>query len=180
MKAFKEIGIFQSIKFIYYQLIELILSLLFIPQLRGIFLELLGAKIGKNCIIYDIKFMNLYRGSISNLKIGNNCFLGNQVLFDLAGEILISDNVTISDRSIILTHTNVGFRNHPLQRVLPRSVSKVRIGNGVFIGVSAIILPSINIGDNVIVGAGSVVTKNLPTKAIYAGSPAKFIKKISL
>jgi acetyltransferase-like isoleucine patch superfamily enzyme len=52
-----------------------------------------------------------------------------------------------------------------------------KVGNNVFIGVNSIIMPGVNISDNVIVGAGSVVTKDIPSNCIVAGNPAKIIKE---
>ena len=54
----------------------------------------------------------------------------------------------------------------------------VRIGNNTFIGARALILPGVNIGDDCIVGAGSVVTKSVPNGSIIAGNPARVVKKI--
>lgn len=54
-------------------------------------------------------------------------------------------------------------------------VGRVRIGNNVFVGACSIILPGISVGDNSIIGGGSVVTKNVPSNEVWAGNPAKFI-----
>lgn len=51
----------------------------------------------------------------------------------------------------------------------------VNIGNNVFIGAESVVLPNVNIGDNVVVGSNSTVTKDLAPNAVYAGSPAKFV-----
>ncbi len=54
---------------------------------------------------------------------------------------------------------------------------KVTIGNGVFIGLNTLIVNAVSIGDNAVVGAGSVVTKDIPADEIWAGNPARFIRK---
>lgn len=180
MKALQEVGITKAFRFVFFQLIQVIIDLLFIPQIRVILLKLLGANIGKNCLIYKISFMNLYRGSFSNLTIGDNCFIGNDVLFDLAGKIKIGQNVTISDRSILLTHMNVGYKNHPLQKVFPSYISKIKIENNVFIGVGVIILPTVNIGQTSVIGAGSVITSDIESFKVVAGVPGKVIKTVRL
>lgn len=59
-----------------------------------------------------------------------------------------------------------------------RKCSPVVIGDDVFIGAKCIILKGVTIGDGAIIGAGSVVTKNIPACQIWAGNPAKFIRKI--
>ena len=53
----------------------------------------------------------------------------------------------------------------------------VKIGSGCFIGVNTIITNSVTIGDNSVIGAGSIVTKDIPEGEVWAGNPAKFIKK---
>jgi acetyltransferase-like isoleucine patch superfamily enzyme len=73
---------------------------------------------------------------------------------------------------------------HPLDFEERRNKSKklttksIIIGNDVFIGASSIILKGVTIGDRAIIGAGSVVTKNIPADQVWAGNPAKFIRKI--
>lgn len=59
-----------------------------------------------------------------------------------------------------------------------RKCAPVVIGDNVFIGAKCIILKGVTIGENSIVGAGSVVTKSIPANEIWAGNPAKFIRKI--
>jgi len=58
--------------------------------------------------------------------------------------------------------------------------SPVIIGNNVFIGGFSIILKGVTIGDNAVIGAGSVITKNIPANEIWAGNPAKFIRKLDI
>lgn len=180
MEAFKHIGIKKSLRFILFQFISLILNITFIPQLRVLILRLLGSKIGRNSVVYKVSFMNLYRGSFKNLIIGNNCFIGNDVLLDLAGKITLEDDVTISDKSILITHNNVGYKSHPLQKVFPSFVSQIVIKYGVFVGVGSIILPSITINKLSLIGAGSVVTKDIGTKKLAFGVPCKEYKKINI
>lgn len=87
--------------------------------------------------------------------------------------IQIGNNVTISSNVTILAHdasTNVVHCATKLGRVV--------IGDNVFIGAGSIVLCNTKIGDNVIVGAGSVVTRDLPSNAVYAGSPVRYICSI--
>ena len=87
--------------------------------------------------------------------------------------IRIGNHVTISSNVTILAHdasTNVVQCDTKLGRVT--------IGDHVFIGARSVVLCNTKIGDNVIVGAGSVVTHDLPSHAVYAGSPARYICSI--
>lgn len=105
-----------------------------------------GVVIGKNCHIY---------GSIDS---------GHKFL------VTIGDNVTLATTSRILTHDGSTFKMVGYSRV-----GRVDIGNDVFVGAGAIILPNVKIGNRVVVGAGSVVTHDVPDNSIVAGNPAKVI-----
>lgn len=110
----------------------------------------LGVKIGDGCRIYSFSF-------------GSEPFL-----------IEIGDRVTITSGVKILTHDGSTWlmRDDKGRRYLYR---KVIIGNDVFIGVDSIIMPGVVIQDKVVIGAGSVVTKSVPSGVIVAGNPAKII-----
>ncbi len=179
MKSLTEIGFIKALKFVYYTIALFLFDFMLFPPLRTLFLKLHGARIGKNSVIHNVKFFNLYHTGFSNLIIGDNCFLGNEVMIDLAGKVILEDHVTVSNRAFILTHTNVGYKNHPLQKHIAKVTLKVHLKRGCFIGVGSIIFPGIIVGRKAVVGAGSVVTKNIPDKTIVVGSPAKIIKKIT-
>lgn len=89
------------------------------------------------------------------------------------GGIHVGKNTLIASRSTILSHEHIKRDpENPLNPLLLETT----IGKNCFIGIGVIILPGIKIGDHVIVGAGSVVTKNVPSNVIVAGNPAKIIK----
>ena len=114
-----------------------------------------------------------------NVKIGKNVrFTGNPCWSSEPYLIEIGDNVTITQRVTFHTHDGgVGlFRNeYPGMNIFGR----IKIGNNVFIGSSTIFLPGVTIGDNVVIAAGSVVSKNIPSNSVVAGVPAKIIKSIN-
>lgn len=90
------------------------------------------------------------------------------------GGLEIGDRTMIGSHCVITTLThdyNLKDMRHP-----PAIAKKITIGNDVWIGASAVILPGISIGNGAVIGAGSVVTKNVPANAIVAGNPAKVIK----
>ncbi|MFH1391981.1 MAG: acyltransferase [Candidatus Diapherotrites archaeon] len=180
MNAIKEIGFKNALKYLVFSFFYLIFKFLFISPLRVFFLSLFGAKIGKNVVIEDIKFFNLYRTGWSGLKIGNNCYLGSESVFDLAESITIEDNVTVSAGVILLTHTNVGYKNHPLQKILPKTSSPLIIDSGCFIGAGSVIVGVKKLGVNTAVAAGAVVTKNNKGNELIAGSPAKILRSFKL
>lgn len=102
-------------------------------------------------------------------------FVGQQVIFDSEHpeNIEIGDYCVIIMRCILLnTHYVV-----PRGKYHDYEYGKIKIGNNVFLGANTVITKSVTIGDNVIVGAGSIVTKDIPSNEIWAGVPARFIKK---
>lgn len=107
------------------------------------------------------------------VKVGRS-FIGQQVIFDsdYPQNIEIGDFSVVAMRSIILTHYV-----KPVGNSHDYEVGKVKIGNNVFIGANCVITKPVTIGDNVIVGAGSIITKDIPSNEIWAGVPARFIKK---
>ncbi|MHA2287767.1 MAG: acyltransferase [Promethearchaeota archaeon] len=137
-------------------------------------------KIGENVKI--IEPVNLY-GCI----IGTNCFIGpfveiqkNVVIGDdtrIQSHCFICDGVTIGKHCFIghgTTFTNDLFVDSPNFENWNRRETK--IGNDVRIGSNVTLLP-VNVGENAIIGAGAVVTKDVPANCIVAGNPAKIIKK---
>ena len=109
--------------------------------------------------------------------IGDNVNIEQNLHLTCADEVVIGDNVSILSNVLItdINHSNKKMRVHPLKQDL--EVSKVRIGSYSLIGSGAKILPGVNIGENCVVGANSVVTKNIPDKCIVVGVPAKIIKR---
>lgn len=172
-KIIKEIGYSRIFRYFIFGLWQWIFDLLPFSPLRICWLRLGGAKIGNNCVIDKIDFINLDRVSLGGLFIGHECFIGRGALLDLAGEIRIKDQVTISPKASILTHFSVGFSNHPLIKKYPKFVKATIIDRGVFIGLGSMILPGLIIGEKSLVAAGSVVINNVLKNSLVAGVPAK-------
>jgi acetyltransferase-like isoleucine patch superfamily enzyme len=178
MRIVDEIGLKKTSKFIVYSFLEAIYRLCFLPPLRKIFLVLLGAKIGKHSILMNVNFFNWHYMGLAGLKIGDECFIGDETLIDLYDQVILEDQVTIAQRVTVLTHLNVGYKNHPLQKFFPKMSKPVIFKRGSVVGAAAKILPGVTIGERSFVGAGAVVTSNIPKESVYAGVPAKLIRKI--
>ena len=176
MKALKEIGLGKTFRFGISTLQEIIFKLMIFPHLRTLFLQLLGARIGKSTIISHIQFFNAYRKGFPALQIGDNCFIGDGVVFDLAADIIIEDSVTLAEGVTVLTHLNVGYSDHPLQKHFPATESPVRFKRGSFVGANATILQGVTVGEEVFVAAGSVVREDVPPRSLVAGVPARLIR----
>ncbi len=144
--------------------------------------KIIDLKHGKNCTI--IEPVNIY-GSI----FGKNVFVGPFV--EIQKNTRVGDNTRIQSHSFLCEKVKIGkncfighgvmftndkLRNGKINRN-SRSFKKTTIGNNVIIGSNATLLP-VKIISGVVIGAGSIVTKNINKKGIYAGNPAKFLRKI--
>ncbi|WP_444424858.1 sugar O-acetyltransferase [Ruminococcus sp.] len=112
-----------------------------------------------------------------NIKVGKNFYSNhNLVILDCA-EVRFGDNVFIGP--------NCGFYTaiHPIdaeQRKMEIEWAKpIKVGNDVWFGGSVTVLPGVTIGDNVVIGAGSVVVKDIPSGVVAVGNPCKPIRKIT-
>jgi len=114
------------------------------------------------------------------VKIGENCHISPYVLIDLVYPELIEigKNVTVGSNSMIFAHVNPTTNKFLKTHGYPRTVKPVVIKNGAIISVGCIIIAGVTIGENVIIGAGSVVTSNIPDNCVALGNPARVIKKI--
>ncbi len=145
---------------------------------RRALLEHFGARIGPRTRLGNpLILMNAGR-DFSRLVIGDNVFLGTDVLLDLSDRITIADDVTISMRALITTHTDVG--PIPLAASYPPRTAAVEILRNVYIGAGAIVLPGVTIGPNAIVAAGAVVRESVPPGSMVGGVPARFLKPLPL
>ncbi len=178
MKAVDELGINKIVKFGFFSLFQLIYPLLFIPPLKHISLVILGAKIDDNSVLMNVKFFNLHHTGFPGLVIGKRCFLGDETLIDLYDKVSLGDDVTLAQRVTILTHINVGFKDHPLQKYFPSMHKPVIIKKGSVICASSTIIAGVKIGECSLIAAGSVVTHDVPPFTMVAGVPAKFVKKL--
>ena len=145
----------------------------YIPSyfIRNIFLSLCGLKNLENISIQiGVKIL----GPAKDLSIGDETIINPECLLDARGGLKIGKNCSISRGVNILTmshdYESKGFE---------LKGGMVHIQNNVWVGINSIILPGCNIGDNSILGAGSILTKSIPNGEFWAGNPAKFIKKLS-
>lgn len=113
---------------------------------------------------------------------GRNIHVGDEFLTNYNVTILDIMPVHIGNHVMIGPNTLITTVNHPLSPASRRkhlSIGKpVTIGNDVWIGGNVTILPGVNIGNNVVVAAGAVVTKDVPDNCVVGGVPAKMIKSI--
>ena len=161
-------------------------------KLSSFFWKFSLGKVGKNVLIQKgVKIRNPSAIFImDDVSIGRNCQLSSEFfdsrlfisddvhidrscVLDFSGGLHIGRHVTISEGVMIETHSH-GYN----PREKPVKLELV-VGNNVWIGARATILPSVSrIGDNSIIGAGSVVTKEVDSNVVVAGNPARVIKNL--
>lgn len=109
------------------------------------------------------------------IKDFKNTFIGENVQFDTnyPEDIILERGVRVTIGSTIVSH----FKN---SQDGTYSRGKVHIGENTYLGCNTIVCQPVNIGKDVIIGAGSVVTKDIPDGEVWAGNPARFIKKRNL
>jgi maltose O-acetyltransferase len=178
VKALGEIGLGRAARFGFFTLAMVPYRMLLVPQLRAPYLRLLGARVGRRTILHDLRFFNLYRTGLRGLVIGEDCFVGDECLFDLAEAISLGRQVTFAERVLVLTHMNVGYADHPLQAHFPPIAKPVRVEDGAFLGANVTVLAGVTIGQGAFVAAGSVVTSDVPAWTLVAGVPAKPVRRI--
>lgn len=139
-------------------------------QIRELFSELIGKEVDKTFGL----FPPFYTDCGKNITIGKNVFINACCRFQDQGGIEIGDGCLIGHNVTIAT-LNHDFNPQKRANITPKPV---KLGKNVWIGSDSTILPGVIVGDGAIVGAGSVVTKNVLPNTIVAGNPAKFIKKI--
>lgn len=143
----------------------------------GRFGKWMRAKTASKFLAYVGKDVNIERGAqiTSKMRVGDRSGVGINAM--MHGEVIIGDNVMMGPECIVYTRNhafadvNIPMRDQGFSEEHP-----VIIGNDVWIGGRVIILPGVKVGDGAIIGAGAVVTKDVPDYAIVGGNPAKVIK----
>lgn len=111
---------------------------------------------------------------------GTNMYIGEKVFFNFNCVVLDVMPVTIGSRTLFGPNVQVYTATHPLnfkERASGLEYAKpVNIGEDVWIGGSAVICPGISIGDRTVIGAGSVVTKDIPSDVFAAGNPCRVVR----
>jgi acetyltransferase-like isoleucine patch superfamily enzyme len=139
-------------------------------EIRNLLSQIIGSVIDESTTVFTPLYINYGK----NTTIGKNVFINFDCVFLDLGGIIIEDDVLIAPKVSLLTE------GHPIEAEKRQSltVAPIHIKKNAWIGANATILPGVTIGENAVVAAGSVVSKDVPDNTVVGGIPAKIIKNI--
>ena len=139
-------------------------------EIRNLMEELTGRPVDPSFGL----FPPFYTDCGKNIKIGKNVFINSGCRFQDQGGITIDDGALIGHNAVLAT---LNHNPDPEKRnnLLP---APIHIGKKVWLGANVTVLPGVTIGDNAIVAAGAVVTRDVEPNTVVGGVPAKFIKQV--
>lgn len=139
-------------------------------EIRDLLSQITGSTIDESVAVFTPLYINYGK----NTKIGKNVFINFDCVFLDLGGITIEDNVLIAPKVSLLSE------GHPISPTQRNSLvpGHIYIKRNAWIGAGATILPGVTIGENAVVAAGAVVSKDVPANTIVGGVPAKALKTI--
>lgn len=140
---------------------------------RAALLKELLAEVGENCYIEPPLHANW----------GCHTHFGKNVYANFNLTLVDDTDIFVGDSVMFGPNVTVATAGHPIDPALRLKVGQfnipVHIGNNVWIGANSVILPGITIGDNSVIGAGSIVTKDIPANVVAVGNPCRVLRPIS-
>lgn len=132
------------------------------------------AEVGEGCYIEPPFYANWS---------GKHVHMGNFVYFNFNATMIDDTHIYIGDYTMLGPNVTITTAGHPILPELREKVYQynmpVHIGRNCWIGANVTILPGVSIGDNTVIGAGSVVTKDIPSNVVAVGVPCKVLRNIS-
>ena len=140
---------------------------------RAEMLKEMLAEVGENCYIEPPFHSNWG---------GKHVHLGKNVYFNFNATLVDDTHIYIGDCTLIGPNVTLATAGHPILPDLREKALQfnlpIHIGKNCWLGAGVIVLPGVTIGDNTVIGAGSVVTKDIPSNVVAVGNPCKVIKNI--
>lgn len=140
----------------------------FTEEYNALVKDLFNGNVGENSRVMPP--LTVMRGNC--VKIGKNVTIMNNALFMAAGGITIEDDVMVAANAQLISN------NHDLYDHKILICKPVLLKRNCWIGAGATILPGVTVGENAVVGAGAVVTKDVEDNTVVGGNPAKIIKRL--
>lgn len=140
---------------------------------RSAMLKKMFAEIGEGCYIEPPFYSNFG---------GGHCHFGDYVYANFNLTLVDDTHIYVDSYTMFGPNVTVATAGHPIYPALRKAMYQynmpVRIGRNCWIGANTVILPGITIGDNVVIGAGSVVTKDIPSNVVAVGNPCKILREV--
>ncbi len=141
-------------------------------QIRDVFSELIGQTLDEGFSLIP----PFYTTGGENIRLGRNVFINqNCTMYDLGG-IDIADDVMIGPNVSLITS---GHPLEPSRRRAGVTAAPIALGRNVWLGANVTIIGGVTVGENAVVAAGSVVTKDVPADTLVGGAPARVIRSIA-
>lgn len=141
---------------------------------RSEMLKEMFAEVGKDCYIEPPLHSNWG---------GKHVHLGNNVYFNFNATLVDDTHIYIGDYTMFGPNVVIATAGHPILPELREKALQynlpVHIGKNCWLGAGVIVLPGVTIGDNTVIGAGSVVTKDIPANVVAVGNPCKVLREIN-
>lgn len=141
---------------------------------RNEMLKIMFAEIGENCYIEPPFYANWG---------GRNVHFGNDVYANFNLTMVDDCDIFVGNNVLFGPNVTVSAGTHPIHPELRSKQAQynvsIHIGNNVWVGASSVILPGVHIGDNSVIGAGSVVTKDIPANVVAVGNPCRVLREIN-
>lgn len=143
-------------------------------ELRAKLLKEMFAEIGEDCYIEPPLHANW---------AGKHCHFGNSVYANFNLTLVDDTHIYVGDCTMIAPNVVIATAGHPINPELREKAYQfnmpVHIGRNCWIGAGALIMPGVTIGDNTVIGAGSVVTKDIPANVVAVGNPCRVMREIN-
>lgn len=145
------------------------------PSQQQLRQEILGqyfAEMGENCYIEPPLHANW----------GKHTHLGNHVYANFNLTLVDDTHIYIGDHVMIGPNVTLATAGHPVEPTLRENIAQfnipIHIGRNVWIGAHCVVLPGVTIGENSVIGAGSIVTKDIPANVVAVGNPCRVLREI--
>src|SRR5215469_5385601 len=141
-------------------------------EIRALFSELIGKKVDESFLLIP----PFYTAGGDEIRVGRNVFVNQNCTFYDLGGLEIADDVLIGPNVSLIT------AGHPLEPSLRRAATigkPIVIGRNVWIAANATVISWVTVGENAVVAAGSVVTRDVPANTLVGGNPARVIRSVA-
>src|SRR5438309_8092811 len=141
-------------------------------EIKDLLSQITGSEVDESVAVFTPLYINYGK----HTKIGKNVFINFDCVFLDLGGITIEDNVLIAPKVSLLSE------GHPISPIERQSLvpGHIHIKRNAWIGAGATILPGVTVGENAVVAAGAVVSKDVPANTVVGGVPAKVIKNLDV